>query len=380
MSDPLTRVTGAEMADTQPIGLYLHIPFCRSKCPYCDFYSLRAEPTQMDAYCAVLEQKIAESSAALQCKADTLYIGGGTPSVLGAKRLCGLVERAKRTFLTDGAEITVECNPYRLPPDFFRELANVGVNRVSIGLQSAVTAERRRLGRRATREEVEQTVRAAQAVGIRNLTLDVMLGIPEQTEASLNETLDLCLSLGVPHVSAYLLKIEENTPFQRLRETLDLPDDDQAADLYLQMCETLERAGLSQYEISNFARAGFQSRHNLKYWHCEPYLGLGSAAHSFLNGKRFFYPRDFESFLQGCAPIPDGTGGDFTEYAMLALRLCEGLREAAVRARFGHPIPQTLYQKCAPLAAHGLLIADEQGIRLTRNGFLVSNAVLAEIL
>lgn len=341
---------------------------------------MRGEEAQMDAYCAVLERKIAESAETFSCKADTLYIGGGTPSVLGAKRLRSLVQSAKRAFLTENAEITVECNPYRLPPDFFGALAGVGVNRVSLGLQSAVTHERRLLGRRATRAEVETAVKAAQNAGIFNISLDVMLGIPEQTEASLSETLDFSLSLGVPHISAYLLKIEEHTPFARLRETLALPDDDRTADLYLQMCETLERAGLLQYEISNFARAGFESRHNLKYWHCEPYLGLGPAAHSFMNGKRFFYPRDLEGFLQGQPPIPDGTGGDFTEYAMLSLRLCEGLRETAVQTRFGHPIPRALYEQCAPLAAHGLLTADEQGIRLTRNGFLVSNSILAEIL
>lgn len=380
MNKPTVCTAAGTKACAAPIGLYLHVPFCRSKCPYCDFYSMRADEMQMDAYCAVLEQKITESASTLGYKADTLYIGGGTPSALGADRLCGLVQSAKRAFLTEDAEITVECNPYRLPPDFFKALANVGVNRVSLGLQSAVTHERRKLGRRATREEVETTVKAAQNAGISNISLDVMLGIPQQTEMSLSKTLDFCLALGVPHISAYLLKIEEQTPFARLRETLDLPDDDTAADLYLQMCETLEQAGLSQYEISNFARAGFESRHNLKYWRCEPYLGLGPAAHSFLNGKRFYFPRDLEGFLRGCPPIADGTGGDFTEYAMLSLRLREGLRELAVQARFGHPIPKELYAKCAPLAAHGLLIADEQGIRLTRNGFLISNSILAEIL
>lgn len=338
----------------------------------------------MDRYCDILRQDIVESRKALQpeyvCKANTLYIGGGTPSVLGEKRLKGLITAAKQGFLTADAEITVECNPYKLSADFFQGLAEVGVNRISLGLQSAVETERRALGRLSSRAETEAVVRSAQNAGIQNISLDVMLGIPNQTEKSLAETLSFCLSLGVPHISAYMLKLEKNTVFYNRRAQFSFPDDDQTADLYLQMCETLECGGLLQYEISNFSKRGAESRHNLKYWRCEEYLGLGPAAHSFLDGKRFYFPRDLEGFLNGNAPEHDGNGGDFQEYAMLALRLREGLRETAVQARFGHKIPEDLRKKCAPLAAHGLLTADENGIRLTRGGFLVSNAVLAEIL
>lgn len=363
-----------------PIGLYLHVPFCQSKCPYCDFYSMRGSDTEMDAYCAVLCRNIAESAEALQRKADTLYIGGGTPSVLGAERLNRLIIGAKQSFLTEDAEITVECNPHKLLSDFFEVLCAVGVNRISLGLQSAVETERRALGRLSSRAEVESVVRAAQGAGIQNISLDVMLGIPNQTEKSLAQTLDFCLSLGVPHISAYILKLEENTPFYKRRAQYAFPDDDCTADLYLQMCETLARGDLPQYEISNFARTGFESRHNLKYWHCEEYLGLGPAAHSYINGKRFYFPRDLQAFLDGEPPISDGAGGDFTEYAMLALRLREGLRESAVQARFGHGIPKEMRQKAGNLTAHGLIEADCTGIRLTRQGFLLSNSILAEIL
>lgn len=334
----------------------------------------------MDNYCAALQQRISESASALQCKVDTLYIGGGTPSVLGAERLKNLVNRAKRDFLTDEAEVTVECNPYKLPPDFFKVLAEVGVNRISLGLQSANDTERRTLGRRSDRQTVETAVKAAQTAGIQNISLDVMLGVPDQTEKSLAETLDFCLSLGVPHISAYILKVEENTPFWRRREQYNFPDDDKTADFYLQLCETLENGGILQYEISNFAKSGFESRHNLKYWHCEEYLGLGPAAHSFLNGKRFYFSRDFEAFLKGNAPTPDGNGGDFTEYAMLALRLTEGLRESRVLARFGHKIPDEMHKKAQIFVKSGYMAADEEHIALTRKGFLLSNAILAELL
>ena len=363
-----------------PIGLYLHIPFCRSKCPYCDFYSMRGNAAQTDAYAAALCRKISESAETLQRKADSLYIGGGTPSALGADCLKALVIQAKTDFLTEDAEITVECNPYGLAPDFFAVLAEAGVNRISLGLQSAVDSERRALGRLSDADTVRAAVLAAQKAGILNISLDVMLGIPHQTTQTLAETLDFCLSLGVPHLSAYILKIEAGTPFEKRRDTLELPDDDQTADLYLQLCETLKQNGILQYEISNFARPGYESRHNLKYWHCEEYLGLGPSAHSFLNGRRFYYPRDLRGFLAGKPPVPDGTGGDFTEYAMLALRLCEGLSEENVQTRFGHGIPQEMRSRAVPLAAHGLLVSDESGIRLTRTGFLVSNAVLAELL
>ena len=366
------------------IGLYLHIPFCKSKCPYCDFYSFSGKDEQKDQYVTALQNKILSSISALQdychCKGDTLYIGGGTPSVLGAKRLESLVNTYNSGFLTNDAEITVECNPHGLDEDFFKVLHECGVNRISLGLQSAVDNERRILGRLSDRNQVENAVKSAQKVGFKNITLDVMLGVPEQTEKSLNETLDFCVSLGVPHISAYMLKLEENTHFYKNQHKYNFPDDDTTADLYLQMCETLENQGIMQYEVSNFAKSGFQSRHNLKYWHCEEYLGLGPSAHSFFNGKRFYFDRDFNAFANGNSPIPDGIGGDFTEYAMLALRLTEGLQETKVFERFGHSIPSEIYEKSKIFVDNGYMRAIENGIALTRKGFLMSNSILAEIL
>ena len=361
------------------IGLYLHIPFCKSKCPYCDFYSFSGKDTEKEEYTKALKDRILRISN-LQCKGDTLYIGGGTPSVLGAENLKTLVDTCKNDFLTDDAEITVECNPHGLNEDFFKTLYSCGVNRISMGLQSAVDSERRILGRLSDRNQVENAVKMAQRVGFSNITLDVMLGIPNQTEKNLNETLDFCISLGVPHISAYMLKLEENTHFYKNQEKYNFPDDDLTADLYLQMCETLHSNGVMQYEISNFSKNGFESRHNLKYWHCEEYLGLGPSAHSFLNGKRFYFDRDFKAFMNGNSPIDDGVGGDFTEYAMLNLRLVEGLNEDKVFERFGHNIPKEIYEKSKIFIDNGYMISTENGLALTRNGFLMSNSILAEIL
>ena len=366
------------------IGLYLHIPFCKSKCPYCDFYSFSGKVTQKDQYTSVLKERILSSISTLQnaklCKANTLYIGGGTPSVLGAENLATLVNACNSGFLTDDVEITVECNPYGLDEDFFKTLFECGVNRLSFGMQSAVDSERRILGRLSDRNQVESTVKTAQKVGFENITLDVMLGIPNQNENSLNETLDFCVSLGVPHLSAYMLKLEEGTHFYKNQNKYNFPDDDLTADLYLQMCETLENNGIMQYEISNFAKKGYESRHNLKYWHCDEYLGLGPSAHSFLDGKRFYYDRDFESFMNGDYPIEDGLGGDFTEYAMLNLRLVEGLNEDKVFEKFGHKIPSHLYEKSKSFIENGYMTKTENGLALTRKGFLLSNLILSELL
>ena len=362
------------------IGLYLHIPFCKSKCPYCDFYSFSGKDSEKDEYTKVLNERILSSIFALHCKGDTLYFGGGTPSVLGAENLATLVNTCRKDFLTNDAEITVECNPHGLSEDFFKTLYNCGVNRISMGLQSAVDSERRILGRLSDRNQVENAVKTAQKVGFDNITLDVMLGIPEQTEKSLNETLDFCISLGVPHISAYMLKLEENTHFYKNQHKYNFPDDDLTADLYLQMCETLENNGIMQYEISNFAKNGFESQHNLKYWRCEEYLGLGPSAHSFLNGKRFYYDRNFNEFMNGNSPIQDGFGGDFTEYAMLVLRLVEGLDENKVFEKFGYNIPNELYEKSKIFIDNGYMTATENGLALTRKGFLMSNTILAEVL
>lgn len=357
----------------------MHIPFCRSKCPYCDFYSLKADESVKEQYVNVLKNRITAETSKFPCKADTLYIGGGTPSVLGAEKL-GRIVKSALPFLSENAEITVECNPFGLSEDFFKILGFYGVNRISMGLQSANDNERRALGRLSNSETVKKAVLNAQNAGINNISLDVMLGIPRQTEKSLTETLDFCVSLGVPHISAYILKLEEGTLFYKKQNELSLPDDDAVADLYLQACETLEQNAIMQYEISNFAKSGYESRHNLKYWNCEEYLGLGPAAHSFLNGKRFYFERDLSGFLNNAKPIQDGDGGDFTEYAMLRLRLTEGLLQNDTEKRFGHKIPEEMIKKSAVFADNGLMEISETGIRLTRKGFLLSNSILAEIL
>ncbi len=359
------------------IGLYIHIPFCDSKCPYCDFYSFRCKEDEKERYVTDLCREIERQSGQFNCKADTLYIGGGTPSCIGFKRVCKIIECVKSNFfLSSGAEVTVECNPHSVSAEFFKKIAAVGVNRVSLGLQSANDNERKKLGRLSGKKDVENAVLFARAAGIENISLDVMLGIPESTRQSLESTLDFCIAQEVPHISGYILKIEENTPFYKMQNSLSLPDDDTVADMYLFMCEYLEKHGYNQYEISNFSKSGYESRHNLKYWNCEEYLGIGSSAHSFMNGKRFYCEKRTDKFVY----VGDGTGGDFCEYAMLRLRLKEGITEARTKERFSFPIPEKMRREAEFLQKNGLVVSDSEGIRLTRKGFLLSNTVISRLI
>ena len=337
-------------------SIYLHIPFCRSKCPYCDFYSL-CDVSLQDAY-------VNRCLAILQAQSETwrtAYIGGGTPSVLKPE----LLEKLLSAIQCEG-EFTIECNPTSVTPEFCDVIAQGGINRVSMGVQSAISEERRALGRAGDIEIVKRAIEMLRAAGMKNLSLDVMLGLPGQSIASLTETLAFCAK-HAKHISAYLLKIEPGTPFAK-NSPKNLPDEDAQAGLYLHTCDWLERHGFAQYEISNFALPGYESRHNLNYWHCGEYFAIGPGAHGFTLGHRWYYEQDLAAFLRGAAPVDDGPGGDFDERAMLALRLAEGFDGATVKM---------LEHACEMPA---LAEVNNSCIKLTREGFLLSNAVIGKIL
>ena len=360
-------------------GLYIHVPFCDGKCPYCDFYSVRASEERMDEYTKSIINLL-NSNAEQITSADTLYLGGGTPSLLGAERLSRITEAAQRKYGLENAEITAEANPEGVDADFFRGIRAAGINRLSFGLQSADDGELRKLGRKHSAAQAAKAIENAQKAGFQNITLDLMLAIEGQTEQSLRRSVEFCADLGVRHVSAYLLKLEPGTAYYKDRAELTLPDEDAAANLYLLACEELERRGLRQYEISNFAKPGFESRHNLKYWRCEEYWGLGPAAHSFLHGKRFHYGRSIGAFLRGEEPEQDGEGGSFEEFAMLKMRLTEGLTDEACLARYGQPVPERIKRAAQRYEAPGLTVCTPEGFHFTPKGFLVSDALTAEIL
>lgn len=339
-------------------GLYFHIPFCKSKCPYCDFYSVKFDEAPARQYV----QEICDEIKQYQGIFDTVYFGGGTPSILPPELIGKILDCARAQFeISDDAEITVECNPSKDLSEDFKKYASYGVNRISVGMQSAVDSERFALGRAAGRNEVERTINYARQSGIENISLDLMLGTPKQTIESLDYSFDFIKSVGVPHVSAYMLKIEEGTKFFQMRDRLVLPDDDTVGEMYLKTVDALASFGIKQYEISNFAVPGFESRHNTKYWTLIPYLGIGKSAHSFWGGKRFFYDREWNK-------IDDGTGGDKEEQIMLGLRLAKGIDKSLVDRDFAE------FVKMGYVADLG------ERITLTPKGMLVSNTIINYII
>lgn len=343
-------------------GLYIHIPFCRSKCPYCDFYSVRYNEEAAEKYTDAVIEKMSGYSGEF----DTIYFGGGTPSIVDSKLIGKLTAAAREHFAVDkNAEITVECNPSKnLERDFY-DYASYGVNRISLGMQSAVNEERFALGRRAGRVEVIKAVNYARSAGINNISLDIMLGTPKQTDEGLAYTLDFIDKMQVPHISAYMLKLEPGTRFFDMRDSLALPDEDAVCEMYLKTVSSLAQLGLAQYEISNFSRPGFESRHNLKYWLLDDYLGLGASAHSLWQGKRFYYDEKLNK-------IPAGDGGDVEERIMLGLRLSGGIEASLINKSRLSLVEQYV--------SSGLMKYDKTKISLTPNGMLLSNVIIASLL
>ena len=364
----------------KPFGLYIHIPFCDGKCRYCNFYSTRGDARAMDEYTEKLNESIGSWGERIERKVASVYFGGGTPSLLGHDRLVATLRNICTSFdISDDAEITLEANPSSALEIDFAELRRAGFNRLSIGLQSANDNELKILGRRHSPNDAADTVRAARNAGFDNISLDVMLAIPVQTADSLDRTLGFCSSLDAQHISAYILKVEPGTPFYHDRHSLGLFTDDEQAEIYEYAVGRLAELGYSQYEISNFSKAGRESCHNLLYWHDEEYLGLGPSAHSFIDGRRFYYPNSIDEF---CADhvCGEGPGGDSEEYIMLALRLNEGLSFERYRERFCEDIPDRLINNAEQLQRAGLVNVNPSSLSLTLRGFLVSNSVIAYLL
>ena len=362
-------------------GIYIHIPFCVGKCPYCDFYSFKADESQKDSYLNAVLLCLDKWSSKVKDKIDTIYFGGGTPSVFGAKRISEVLSYIKSEYdVTCDAEITVECNPSSVSEEFFREIKSAGVNRISMGMQSAVDKERLSLGRLSDSFQVEKAVAMAKNAGIDNISLDIMLGVPHQTMESLDESIDFLLSQDIPHISAYMLKVEEGTAFDKMGDSLVLPDEDTVTEMYLHTSKRLSSAGYNHYEISNFSREGKESRHNTRYWLGEDYIGIGPSAHSCFQGERFYYERDFNSFISGSELISDGFGGDKDEYIMLRLRLSQGLLFEEYEKKYAETIEKAKIENLRKYEKAGLVIINDKGIRLTREGFLLSNAIIGEML
>ncbi len=359
----------------KPLGLYIHIPFCAKKCAYCDFYSTFAEGTVIERYLSALKNEISKWGGLTDRPIDTIYIGGGTPSVLGEK-IADIVKTVYDNFsVCENAEITVEANPCSINPQFLKAARNSGVNRLSIGVQSGNDTELKTLGRTHTADEAVKAVRLARKEKFSNISLDLMICLPHSNMETLRKNLEYITDLNPQHISAYMLKIENNTLFAK-KSDLNLPNEEGEAEQYLYMCDYLKSKGYEHYEISNFCKEGKESRHNLRYWQAEEYIGIGPSAHSFLDGERFFYPNNLKEFISSPQTQFDSHGGDKEERLMLGLRLKEGIDIT----EYYNPLPESKAKKLEKYQNEGLIEYNYPRVSLTDRGMLVSNILITELV
>lgn len=371
------------------LGIYIHIPFCAGKCSYCDFYSLAGSDKLMPKYQAALIKHIEEAAPQMgQYYIDTLYFGGGTPSYYGAKYICEIFNTLKHSAkVLKSAEVTVEMNPDSVTRDDLQLLKSEGVNRISLGVQSANDEILRLIGRRHSFNQADQAIKMARAEGFDNISIDLIYGLPSQTRNDWADTLSKAIALHPQHISCYGLKIEEGTPICKYKDSEFLPSDDEQADMYLYMTDILEHYGYPQYEISNFAMKGFMSRHNLKYWKLDDYMGFGPGAHSCVSGVRYSYIRDLEGYIKG---VFDGSNiideyektdklDRAAEYIMLGMRTVRGISKEeynkVYRSGFdGLEYLLSEYEKKGWTRLRG------NRWSFTSSGFLLSNILIGTLL
>lgn len=376
------------MADV--FGVYIHIPFCKSKCDYCDFYSLAGREETMDRYQKALLTHLKSFVPQLKGRpVDTIYFGGGTPSYYGEKRLRELLAFLQRHLsVLRQAEITVECNPDSVDERSIARLRRAGVNRISLGMQTADPQQLRCIHRIHTPRQVEQAVADIRKAKIDNLSLDLIYGLPDQTMDNWVDTLNKAIALGPEHLSCYGLKVEEGTPLaRRVDDGQVLPDGDCQADFYLKAVEILQKAGYRQYEISNFAKTGRESRHNLKYWMGREYVGFGPGAHSYFNGQRYSYCRDLDRYIQG-VPVVGSILDDSQsispleqarEYLLLRMRTHRGVEEWEYRRKFGLNF-EPISRRLEFFERHHWAEQSDHRWHFTPEGFLLSNTLILDLL
>lgn len=386
------------------LGIYISVPFCRTKCSYCNFasdvFSRAVFERYVDRVCSDIENaaRIAEEvGGKIEREVDSIYLGGGTPTVLSAELLQRIFGAVRSQFdVQNDAEITVECAPGTLSPDVINGLRRCGVNRVSLGVQSFVDAEAAAVGRLHKRATVLENIAHLRAAGISNINIDLIAGLPHQTAESWQMSLAQSIATGAQHVSVYMLEVDEDSRLGRelmaggtRYHAHFVPDDDAIADFYLAACEQLEAGGIAQYEISNFARNGFESRHNLKYWTRQPYMGFGVDAHSMLasatpdqESVRFASADSLEQYIAG-APLPRTIVSRETaleESLFLGLRLARGVSLRNLSAKFGEQAVENFRSAIAELVEGGLMEHHEDLVRLTSRGRMLSNEVFQRFI
>ncbi len=372
---------------TKPIGLYVHTPLCVRKCNYCDFCSYTAASAEWrDDYIGKLCTEI-EGYKGSDITLDTIFFGGGTPSLLTASEFSKIFDSVKKTFIIDSdVEFTLEANPKTLRRENLKEYISCGVNRLSIGLQSIHENETKILGRIHNFLDFLESYSLARDRGIKNINVDLMYGIPEQTIDSFSKTLDMVLSLDPEHISLYGLILEDGTPFWKMKDELRIPTEDTECDMYYLASKKLAENGYSHYEISNYAKSGKESRHNLKYWRCEEYIGVGVSAYSYFNGERFGNSSDVFEYLSENREKYNYRekiyrNDKMYEYVMLGLRLKEGISLSSYKSVFGVDFIDSKRKiKIDELISGGYMTSVGDRLSLTERGFYISNAILCELL
>lgn len=373
-----------------PLGIYVHIPFCRSKCHYCDFYSIPGEDRPlMDRYLKAICTHIREcGELSPGYRVDTIYFGGGTPTHFGADGLAAILTTIRQNFdVSPRAEITFEANPDSVNLRLLRKLKSEGFNRVSLGIQTDNDELLKALGRPHTYADAVAAVKNIRRAGFRNLSVDLMYGLPNQTLDQWEATLENVMRLQPEHMSCYGLKVEMGTPLYDIQDHCGLPGDDVQADMYLTMVDALKAKGYRQYEISNFAKRGMASCHNLKYWRGGEYLGFGANASSDYDGKRFIMTRDINDYIDGVLnhgqvifelqdiPIQDRAG----EYLILRLRTHHGISREEYERQFLLPFDPIEEKLEENRAAHLAILSDGRW-RLSPQGLLVSSTIISDLL
>ncbi len=374
-------------------GVYIHIPFCRQKCFYCDFPSYAGKEKLMEAYVEALCQQMTIQGLSYRQKwgrPATIYMGGGTPTALPRELMAKVLSKAEEVFGKEIGEFTVECNPGTVDAAYFQLLREGGVNRLSFGVQSFDDGLLKKIGRIHSSEDALRAVSEAKQAGFANISVDLMYGLPGQSLTDLQASVEQAQALDIQHISIYGLQLEEGTAFARMAEAgrLQLPAEEQAEAMYDYMTQRLPELGYLRYEVSNFAREGLMSQHNLSYWHDVPYLGLGAAAHSYLEGRRYAAVADIVSYIDGMGQQreiwqleEDPTRENaMEEFAFLALRTVTGLSRQAFVEKFQQPLDEVYGEAMANMAEQGLLTVDKQGCRLTEKGFKYGNVVFAEFI
>jgi len=373
-------------------SLYIHIPFCASKCYYCDFNSYVSTSDVMDRYLDGLERELAAVAAAYErAPLETVFFGGGTPTMFDARQSERMMQMLHRHFsLAAGAEVSVEANPGTVDPEKLRVLKEYGVNRLSFGVQSFDNDLLVKLGRLHDREQVYRSWEVARAAGFTSINLDLMFGLPGQTVETLQQTLRALLDLGPEHVSAYSLKVEEGTPFYTWynRGQLVLPPEEAEVEMYKLVIASFQAAGYDMYEISNYAKPGHRSRHNQVYWRNEPYMAAGSGAHGYVNGVRYINQKNVPLYIEtttaGERPVVETEAIEvrmqMEDTMILGLRLIDGLTFDRFAEKHDANMFDVFGTTIGRFQQLGLLHVDERGVRLTEQGIFLANEVFAGFL